>query len=128
MDTNTRFFISSTFISNARMKLAKNQANAKQHSGAELLLIENYSHSLSTLLSKNNRVYSKNKQKNNCVCIHKIIWLIIMKMKMKMKNRSNRYDINRLRSRMNTNILNILNIKCLSMMMLICIKQHRSDI
>ena len=51
-----------------------------------------------------------------------------MKMKMKMKNRSNRYDINRLRSRMNTNILNILNIKCLSMMMLICIKQHRSDI
>ena len=41
------------------MKLAKNQANAKQHSGAELLLIENYSHSLSTLLSKNNRVYSK---------------------------------------------------------------------
>ena len=128
MDTNTRFFISSTFISNARMKLAKNQANAKQHSGAELLLIENYSHSLSTLLSKNNRVYSKNKQKNNCVCIHKIIWLIIIKMKMKMKNRSNRYDINRLRSRMNTNILNILNIKCLSMMMLICIKQHRSDI
>ena len=59
MDTNTRFFISRIFISNARLKLAKNQASAKQHPGAELLLTENYSHSLSTLLSKNNRVYSK---------------------------------------------------------------------
>ena len=32
------FFISSTFISNARLKLAKNQAKAKQHPEAELLL------------------------------------------------------------------------------------------
>ena len=29
------------------LKLAKNQANAKQHPEAELLLFENYSHSLS---------------------------------------------------------------------------------
>ena len=31
----------------------KNQANAKQHPEAELLLFENYSHSSSMLLSKN---------------------------------------------------------------------------
>ena len=33
---STRFFISNTFISNAKIKLAKNQANAKQHPEAEL--------------------------------------------------------------------------------------------
>ena len=36
----TLFFISNTFISNARLKLAKNHANAKQHPEAELLLCE----------------------------------------------------------------------------------------
>ena len=34
------------------MKLAKNQANAKQHPKAEFLLFENYSHSSYTLSSK----------------------------------------------------------------------------
>ena len=46
------------FISNTWLKLAKNQANAKQHPEAELLLSENYSHSSSTLSSNNNRTYS----------------------------------------------------------------------
>ena len=41
------------------MKLAKNQANTKQHPEAELLLIENYSHSSSTLSNKNNMTYSE---------------------------------------------------------------------
>ena len=41
------------------MKLEENQANAKQHSKAELLALENYSYSSSTLLTKNNRTYSK---------------------------------------------------------------------
>ena len=100
--SNTRFFISNTFISNARLKLGKNQAKAKQHPEAELLLFENYSLSPSTLSSKNNMTYSKSKQKNKCVCIHEIIRLIVMKMKMKMKNRSHRYDINRLKSRHGT--------------------------
>ena len=44
----TRFF-----ITNARLKLAKNQANAEQHPDAELLLFENYSLSSSTISSKN---------------------------------------------------------------------------
>ena len=57
---STRFFyISNTFICNARLKLAKNQANAEQHPEPELLLFENYSHSSPTLSSKKNRTYSK---------------------------------------------------------------------
>ena len=52
-------FISNTFIGNARLKLAKNQANAEQRPKAELLLFENYSHSSSTLSSKSNRTYSE---------------------------------------------------------------------
>ena len=56
----TRFLISNTIISNARLKLAKKpQANAKQHPEAEFFASENYSHSLSTLPTKNNRTYSK---------------------------------------------------------------------
>ena len=53
------FYINNTFISNAGLKLAGNQANAKQSPEADLLLFENYSHSSSTLSSKNNRTYCK---------------------------------------------------------------------
>ena len=53
------FFISNTFISNATLKLAKNDANAKQHHEAELLTSKYYWHSSSTLSSNNNRTYSK---------------------------------------------------------------------
>ena len=53
------FSISNTFISNAWLKLAKIQANAKQPPEAELLLFDNYSHSSSTLSSRNNRTYSE---------------------------------------------------------------------
>ena len=59
----------------------------------------------------------KNKQKNKCVCFHQIIRLIIMKMKMKVKNRSHRCDINRPNKKYK---------KRLTMMMLICIKQHQA--
>ena len=53
------FFIGSNFISNARLKMAKNLANGKQHPEAKILLFEDYSHSSSTLSSKNNGTYSK---------------------------------------------------------------------
>ena len=56
------FFISNTFISKARLKLAKNQANAKHHPEAELLLFQNYSHSFIIQIifySQNNSTYSK---------------------------------------------------------------------
>ena len=53
------FFISNTSKSNARLKLAKKpQANANQHPKAELLLVEDYSHSSSMLSSKNDGTYS----------------------------------------------------------------------
>ena len=37
---SAHLFITNTFISNARLKLAKKQEKAKQHTGAELLLFE----------------------------------------------------------------------------------------
>ena len=47
-------------ISNARVKLAKNKTNAKQqHPETEFCYFENYSHSSSTLSSKNNRTFEK---------------------------------------------------------------------
>ena len=57
------------FISNARLKFVKNQANAKQDPEAELLLFENYS-LLIHVIAQNNTICSKYKQKNKCVCIH----------------------------------------------------------
>ena len=53
------FLMSYPSISNARLKLAKNQANVEQHPEAELLVFENYSHYSSTLSSKNDRTCSK---------------------------------------------------------------------
>ena len=59
------FFKSNIFISNARLKLAKDKAKAKHHLEAEFLLFENYSLSSSTFLCKNNRWYYKNAQKTS---------------------------------------------------------------
>ena len=53
------FFISNTVISNARLKLAKNQEKGKEHSEGELLLLESYRLSSSTWSSKDNKRYSK---------------------------------------------------------------------
>ena len=56
MIINTLFFLSNTFISNAMVKLVKNQAKAEQHPEAKLLLFENYLISLSKLSSTNNNI------------------------------------------------------------------------
>ena len=66
------------------------------------------------------------KRKNKCVCIREIMQLIIMQIKMKMKNISHRYNINRPRSRNEHKYSKYKT--CLTMMMLICIKQHLSNI
>ena len=85
----TLFFISNTFISNARLKLAKNEANAKQHSEAELLLLLEIIHILYPRYHlKIIGHILKNKQTAKYICLHEIIRLMIMKMQMKMKNRS----------------------------------------
>ena len=55
-----------------------------------------------------------------CVCVHEIVRFIII-MKMKMKNESDRYDRNRPKP------IYSKYKKCLSMMLLICIKQHLSN-
>ena len=49
------FYISNTFISSDGLKLANNQANAKQDPEAELLTLENYSRSSPTLSNNKNR-------------------------------------------------------------------------
>ena len=68
------FFISNTFISKGRLKLAKKkQAKAKQHVEAEFLLLENYVHSSSTLSSKDNKRYSKKCAKNKYVYLNGVI-------------------------------------------------------
>ena len=66
------------------------------------------------------------KSKNKCFCIHEIKWLIMMEMKMKMKNRSHRHDIKRPTSK--HAYKHSTSKKCLSMIMVICIKEHLSNI
>ena len=74
------------------MKLAKNQAKAKQHSETELLLFENYLLSSSMFLhTKIIGDILKKCTKNKCVCFNKVIWLMTMKMRLKMKYRSHRH-------------------------------------
>ena len=62
------FFVSNTSISNDRLKLAKSQGIAKKHPEVGLLLFENYSHSSSMLLFKNNRTCFKKYTKEQ-VCL-----------------------------------------------------------
>ena len=70
----------------------------------------------------------KNKQKNKSFRIHEIIQLIVIKMKMKMKNILDWYDINELRPRPGHKYSKYKNCLSMMMMMLICIKQHLSNI
>ena len=55
-----------------------------------------------------------------------MIWLILMKMRLKIKNRSHRYDINKLRPRHGHKYTKCK--MCFSMMMIVCTKQHLSNI
>ena len=66
------FFIGNTFISNATLKLAKNQAKSKQYAEVEFLLLENYVRSSSTVSSKNNKRYSKKCAKNKYVYLNEV--------------------------------------------------------
>ena len=108
------------------LKLAKNQAKAKQHAETEILLIEKYSLSSFTLSSKHNSGYSKKMYKKQ-VCLFKWGYIITeMKMSLKMKNRSHRYDINGPRTIRGHSYTR--HKMCLNIMVVICIKQHLSNI
>ena len=60
------------------MKLTKNQAKAKQHAEAELLIFENYV--LSS--SKGNRWYSKKYAENKYIYLNENIWWMTIKMRL----------------------------------------------
>ena len=64
--------------------------------------------------------------KNKCLCFNQVTWLMTMKIKLEIKNRSNRYDINRLMPRHGYKYTKYKT--CLSIMMVICIKEHLSNI
>ena len=100
--------------------MEKNQAKAKQHPEAELLISKNYLLSSSTLSSKNNKIYSKKCTKNKYDCLNEVIWLMTMKARLKMKNRLHRYDINRPRPRHGDKYTKYK--MCLTTRMVICIK------
>ena len=121
---HTSCFLSNTLISNTRLNLAKNQAKTKQHPEVELLLFENYLLFSSMLSSKTIIRCSKNVQKNKCVYLNETIsWLIILKRSGEIKNRWHRYDINQ------TSLNEYAKYKiCLSIMMVMCKKQHLSKI
>ena len=106
--------------------MVKIRVKAKQHAEAERFLLENYVVSSSTLSSKDSRRYSKKYAKNKYAYLNEDIWLMAIKMRLNMKNRSSRYDINRPRCRHGYKYTKCE--ICLDIMMVICIKQHLSNI
>ena len=127
-DLTYTLFISNTFISNARLKLAKNKPNAKKHTEAELLLYENYLHYSSILSSKNNSSYSNSKkQAKEQMCLYSKDYTISHKNVDENEKQSHRDDMNRPKSGHGHKYSK--HKKCLSMMMmLICTNQHRRNI
>ena len=119
----TLFFISNTFA-----KILNWQINQKLSNTLRLtfcyLKIFRFLHPL--YHPKINRIYSKKCTKNKCVCFNKVIWLLTMKMRLKKKNRSHRYDINRHLPRHGHKYTECK--VCLSIMMVLGIKQHLSNI
>ena len=60
-------------MSYVSLKLAKNQADAKQHLEVELFPIWTlYAFFIHVIIQKIKGNFLKNKQKNKCVCIHTI--------------------------------------------------------
>ena len=106
--------------------MAKNQVNAKQRPEAELLSSKVIGILHPRYLLTITEHILKNKQKNKHVYIHGIMELIKIKMKTKMKLDSRKYGISRLRRRHGHRYSKYR--KHLSMMMLLCIKQHLSNI
>ena len=74
-DCVTLFYISNTFVSKTKLKLAKNKTNAKHHPEAAFLLFENHLLFSSILWSKSNLRYSQKCAKNKGVCFNKIIMI-----------------------------------------------------
>ena len=120
------FLISNTFISNAKLKLAK----IKQMLSNTLRLNFWHPKTIGILHPRYHLTITghilKNEQKNKHACIHEIMQLIITGKKTKMEIDSRKYETNRHRCRHGHKYSKHMN--CLSMMILICIKQHLSNI
>ena len=103
----------------------KNEAKAKQHPEAELLLVKNYLLSFLSFASfwfpKITGRILKNLQQNKCVYFNEIIWLIIIKVKK--KNRLHRLNTSTSRHGLTYTKCK----KCLVVMMLLSIKQHSTN-
>ena len=70
--TDTRFFYKQQLYKQRQAEIGKKtQANAKQHSEAELLLFQNYSSSTRYHPKIIGRIL-RNNRKNKCVCFHEI--------------------------------------------------------
>ena len=99
------FFISKTFISNARLKLAKDHTLMLNFCYLKIMHIlqPRYHPKIIGNVLKTN-------QNNKCVCIYQTIRLIIIQIKMKMKDRSHRYDLNWRGLDMDTNAVKIRSV------------------
>ena len=123
---NSLFFYKEHFYKQHLAEIGKKISKTKQHPEAELSLFENFSLSSYTLSSKNNRRYSKKFTKDKCICRNEVIWLMTIKMRLKMKKRSHRCDKNRHRQRLRHKYTKYK--MCFSIMMVIYITQHLSNI
>ena len=70
---NASFYKQDFYTQHQAVKFAKNQEKAKQDPEAEQFLFENYSLSSPTLLSKNNRKYSRKCTKNYSKYLQKMV-------------------------------------------------------
>ena len=116
-------FISNTFTSNTRLKLAKNQAKLSNTLRLDLCYLKIICYLNPRYHPKVIGNILKKVQKSKCVFFNEVIRII---MKMEMKKRSYRYDINSLRPRhwcKHTKYKIFLN-----MVMPVCITQHLSNI
>ena len=122
----TLFFCKQHFYKQRQAKIGKKLSKSQATPWGWTFPFENYSLSSSTLSSKNDMRYSKKCIKNKCVCFNYVIWLMTIKTRLKMKNRSQIYNRNRPRPKLGHKYT-----KCkmyLIIMMVICIKQHLSNI
>ena len=79
-------------ISTSRLKLVRNQANAKHHPELNFCYLKIIYILHPGYHPKMKAHILKNKEKKKCFCINEIIRLIIMKMKIKTKKRLHGYD------------------------------------
>ena len=113
------FFYKQHFYKQSQTEIGKKLSKSLRLNLRYLKIIPFFS---TTLSPKNSRKCCKKYTKSKYVCLNEVIWLMSMKMRLKMKNRSLRYNINRPRLRHGNKYTKYK--MCLSIIMVIWIKQH----